>query len=430
MSTTIPPATRREIYAWAMYDFANSGYTTVVLTAVFNTYFVSVVARDFGTGTATLLWTIAMAIANGLVLLTAPLFGAIADCGANKKRFLAVATLGCVTFTATLSLAHPGSVVSSMVFVILASLFFYMGENFIAAFLPEISTPERMGRVSSTGWTIGYIGGLIVLGLCLMYVRWGQERGLSVEQYVPNTMWIVAICFAVASTPTFLWLKERAKKSPKRSTSYFRIGFFRLRDTWQHARRYQDLFRFLVALTVYYCGINTVIVLAAVYAQEVMGFNTQDTLVLILVVNVTAALGAFIFGRVQDLIGSRKTLMLTLCLWITATVLAYFSNDRSSFWLVANIVGIALGSSQSAGRALVGMFSPPARSGEFFGLWGLATKLAAVIGPLVYGFITYATHGNHRVALLSTGVFFIIGIILLMSVDEQRGIAAARESNE
>jgi len=411
-----------------MYDFANSGYTTVVLTAVFNAYFVGVVAGDGAdkSGAATLLWTVAMAITNILVLASAPVLGAIADHGAHKKRFLALTTVGCVLFTALLGFVGRGDVALAMTLVILSSLMFASGENFIAAFLPEIAEQKDMGRISGYGWSLGYLGGLLVLGLCLMYIQWAQSRGETAVQYVPVTMWITAVMFALAALPTFLWLRERARPQPLApGDNYFRIGFARVRHTLSHARHYRDLFRFLITLAVYYCGINTVIVLAAIYAQEVMGFSMQENIMLILVVNVTAAIGAFGFGLIQDRLGSVRTLAITLMVWVLALVTAYFTETRAAFWVVANLVGISLGSSQSAGRALVGQFSPPERAAEFFGLWGLAGKLAAVIGPLVYGFVTFLSHGNHRLALLSTCVFFITGLLMLFTVDERRGRAAA-----
>jgi MFS transporter, UMF1 family len=411
-----------------MYDFANSGYTTVVLTAVFNAYFVGVVAGSGldQDGSATLLWTLTMAITNMLVLASAPVLGAIADHGAHKKRFLAFTTMGCVLFTVLLGFVGPGDVVLGMVFVILATLMFASGENFIAAFLPEIADQNEMGRISGYGWSLGYLGGLLVLGLCLVYIQWAQSQGETVNEYVPVTMWITATMFALAALPTFIWLRERAVPQPLApGENYFRIGFARVRHTLAHARHYRDLFRFLVTLAVYYCGIYTVVVLAAIYAQETMGFSMQENIVLILVVNITAAVGAFLFGLVQDRLGSVRTLGATLVIWITALVLAYFIETRAGFWVVANLVGLALGSSQSAGRALVGQFSPPARSAEFFGLWGLAGKLAAVIGPLVYGSVTYLSHGNHRQALLATCGFFIAGLLLLATVDERRGRAVA-----
>jgi UMF1 family MFS transporter len=239
-------------------------------------------------------------------------------------------------------------------------------------------------------------------------------------------MLITAGAFALASAPTFLWLRERAVAQPLHSVRAALIaGFARVGETVRHARRYRDLFRFLVTLAVYYSGIYTVIVLAAVYAQEVMGFTSRDTIVLILVVNVTAAVGAFGFGLLQDRLGSVPTLALTLAVWIVALGLAYASDSRAFFWVVANLVGMALGSSQSAGRALIGLFSPPGRSAEFFGLWGLAGKLAAAVGPLSYGVVVYLTHGNQRLALVSTGAYFVAGLLLLLTVNERRGRAAA-----
>jgi len=411
-----------------MYDFANSGYTTVVLTAVFNAYFVGVVAGNGAdrSGTATLLWTVVMAITNVLVLASAPILGAIADHGAHKKRFLAFTTVGCVFFTILLGFVGRGDVALGMTLVILATLMFASGENFIAAFLPEIAEQKDMGRISGYGWSLGYLGGLLVLGMCLVYIQWAQSRGDAVTQYVPVTMWITAVMFALAALPTFIWLRERAVPQPLApGENYIRIGFARVRHTLSQARHYRDLFRFLITLAVYYCGINTVVVLAAIYAQEVMGFSMQENIMLILVVNVTAAIGALTFGLVQDRLGSVRTLAITLLVWIAALAIAYFTETRAAFWVVANLVGVALGSSQSAGRALVGQFSPPERSAEFFGLWGLAGKLAAVIGPLVYGLVTYLTHGNHRQALLSTTAFFIAGLLLLLTVNERRGRAAA-----
>lgn len=427
------PASKRERFAWCMYDFANSGFTTVVLTAVFNAYFVGVVAADLNTdqnGHATLLWAIAMAIANGLVLICAPILGAIADHSAAKKRFLIITTLGCVFFTSLLSLVGPGDIVLGMTLVILATIMFAAGENLIAAFLPEITSPDQMGRLSGYGWAIGYVGGLLTLGLCIIYIGWAQAQGFESQDFVPTTNLIVAVIFALAALPTVLWLKERAVSSESLSLrNHIKAGFHRLKHTIKHARQHQDLFRFLLTLTVYHAGINTVIVLAAIYAQEVMQFTTKDTLLLIMVVNITAAVGALIFGHVQDHIGSKISLIITLIIWVIAIGIVYSATATNTFWLAANLIGFALGASQSAGRAMVGQFAPPQRSGEFFGLWGLAIRLAAIIGPLTYGATIYLMQGNHRLAILSTLVFFILGLILLLTVNEQRGKQAALQDH-
>jgi len=420
-------ATRAEIFSWAMFDFANSGYTTVVLTAVFNTYFVSVVAGQLTDGTATLLWTVAIGLSNIIILFVAPWLGAIADYTAKKKLFLMATTVGCIAFTCSLSTVGPGDVILAMTLVCLSNLMFAAGENLIGAFLPEIAKPEDMGRISAYGWSLGYLGGMLVLGLCLIWVTEAQERGYSAESYIPMVMWIVALVFGLAALPTFLVLKERATPLTglHNALQDLKAGWRRMEQTLSRAHHYRDLFRFLASLTVYNCGIYTVIVLAAVYAQAAMGFSTRDTMLLILVVNVTAAIGAFGFGQIHDRLGAVKTLALTLVLWVVAILIAYSAETAFVFWISSNLVGIAMGSSQSAGRALVGYFTPANRQGEFFGLWGMALKLSAVVGPLTYGLTARLVEGDHRTAILSTLFFFVVGLVLLLSVDEKRGRQAA-----
>lgn len=345
--------TRRELFGWAMYDFANSGYTTVVLTAIFNAYFVGVVAGGIGgveQGTATLLWAIAISGANALVLVSAPLLGAIADHLAVKKRFLLATTMGCVICTALLALVGPGDILLAMTLVLLASVMFASGENLISAFLPEISDAEHMGRISGYGWSLGYLGGVLTLGLCFAYIRWASGHGIEESGYVPVTLLMTAVIFAVAATPTFLWLRERAVPSPLPSgISLARAGFSRLHHTLREAARFKDLFRFLVTLSLYQAGVITVVILAAVYAQEVMGFSTQQLVVLILVVNVTSSVGAFVFGFVQDKIGSRA-LTVSLGRWITAVLIAFFADEPADLWITGN---------------LVGQFTPVVYTGEF-----------------------------------------------------------------
>jgi UMF1 family MFS transporter len=396
----------------------------VVITAVFNAYFVAVVAG--GAPWATFAWTAALAVSYALIVVTAPVIGAYADVHAAKKRLLIFTTVGCVVFTAGLALVGRGELALGVALVILSNYFFGSGENLIAAFLPEIARGEAMGRVSGWGWSLGYCGGLAALGLCLAYVTHAQAQGATADEFVPVTMLITAALFAIASLPTFIFLRERAQPVVG-APDIMKSAFARLADTLGHARRHADLWRFLVCVVFYQAGIQTVVALAAVYAQEVMGFTTRDTLFLILVVNVTAAAGAFAFGHVQDRIGHVPTLVITLIGWLIAVVLAWTAESATMFWVVANLVGVCMGSSQSAGRALVGYLSPPARTAEFFGLWGLAVKLSAILGPLTYGVVTWITLGNHRFAMLVTGMFFIVGIAILSGLDTARGRAAALE---
>lgn len=417
-----------EWLAWSMYDFANSGYTTVVLTTIFNAYFVGVIAAGFNSGTATFLWTLTVAIGNALVLLSAPVVGAISDARSARKSFLLLATMGCVATTAGLGWAGEGMVPFTIGLLIISLVSFGSGEYLIAAFLPEIAPEDQMGRVSGYGWSLGYVGGLLTLGLCLGYVTWAENQGLEADHYVPVTLWITAAIFLFAALPTFLVLRERHPKTDHRPLSaYVREGFSRVQATLQHAHALKDLLRFLVSLVVFQAGISTVIVLAAIYAQEVLAFSSQELIFLIMVVNVAAAFGAFGMGHLQDRIGSRQALSLALLVWIVAVLLVLFAADKADIWLPANLIGLAMGATQSAGRALVGHFSPDTRTGEYFGLWGLATHLAMIIGPTSYGLISWATGGNQRLALISTLAFFVVGLVLLNTVDEVRGRQAAAD---
>jgi UMF1 family MFS transporter len=423
-----PGVRPREVAAWAMYDFANSGYTTVVITAVFNAYFVAVVAGN--AAWATLLWTTTLALSYAAVMATAPLIGAYADRHATKKPLLALTTVGCVACTAGLALAGPGEIALACAFIVLSNFFFSTGENLIAAFLPELARGKALGKVSGWGWGLGYVGGLVSLGASLAYVTAAQGRGETAAQFVPVTMLITAAIFLLASLPTLLVLKERAVPRPLTAGSLVAEAFGRVLDTARHAARFADLARFLVCLVCYQAGVQAVVALAAIYAEQAMGFTTKDSIMLILAVNVTAALGAIAFGQVQDRLGHVRTIALTLAGWIATVALAWWATDRPTFWLAANMAGLCLGASQSAGRALVGYLSPRDRRAEFFGLWGMAVKLSSILGPVTYGLASWLSRGDHRLAILITGAYFVAGLAVLGGVDARRGRRAALRASQ
>ena len=414
-----PGVRRRELWAWAMFDFANSGYTTVVITAVFSAYFVAGVAG--GAPWATFAWTLALSVSYAGVVLTAPWIGAWADAHARKKTGLWITTLGCVGFTAALFLAQPGALVGALLALVLSNYFFGTGENLIAAFLPELAKPRAMGRISGWGWALGYVGGLVSLGASLAYISQAQAAGQAATEFVPVTMLLTAGIFLLASLPTLLMLRERATPRPlaRRAVSA------QIRHTLQQVRRLPDLRRFLVCTVLYQAGIQAVITLAAIYASEVFKFSTQQTIVLVLVVNVTAAIGAFLFGHLQDRIGHVRAIALALAGWIVMVLLAWAAPDETMFWVAANLAGLCMGASQSAGRAMVGLLAPPAHQAEFFGLWGLAVKLASILGPLTYGISSWVTGGDHRLSLLITGSYFVLGLWALRGVQAGRGRRAA-----
>jgi UMF1 family MFS transporter len=410
-----PEVKLREVWAWSMYDFANSAYTTVVITAVFSAYFVAGVAGN--APWATFAWTAALSVSYAAILITGPLIGAWADAHAAKKPLLFATTLGCVLFTVALYFAQPGAVALALVFLIFSNYFFGAGENLIAAFLPELADSRAMGRVSGWGWSFGYLGGLAALGICLFYISNTQQ---SASRFVPVSMLITAAFFALAAVPTFLFLRERAVPQPRMENPWVRV-----KETLQHAQQYQDLRRFLLCLLFYQAGITAVVSLAAIYAEQAMKFTTQQTITLILLVNITAAVGAFGFGYLQDAVGHVRAVAITLVGWIVMVMIAGLSQSHFSFWVAANLAGLCMGSSQAAGRALVGYLAPPARLAEFFGLWGLAVKAASIFGPLTYGAVTLVFAGNHRLGIFVTGLYFVIGLLLLRRIDVERGRAAA-----
>ena len=419
-----PGVRKREVFGWAMYDFANSGYTTVVITAVFAAYFVGGIARK--AEWATFAWTAALSISYAIVMLTMPSLGAYADLRAAKKRLLLLTTIACVVTTGALALAGPGSVVLAMGLIILSNTFYSYGESLTASFLPELARPEAFGKVSGWGWSFGYLGGMLALGCSLGYVLWAQSQNISADKFVPVTMLITAVIYGAAASMTFWLLGERARPNPSAlRQGGLKASLAQLKITFKQARRFKDFMWFLACGVCYQGGVAVAITLAAIYAEQVIGFLPQETMVLIFVLNIAAAVGAFGFGYFQDKVGHKLALGITLVGWIATCVIAAITTTKGGFWYAAAIAGFCMGSSQSAGRAMAGLFAPPEQLGEFFGLWTFATRLASIIGPLSYGAITWITGGNQRIAIMSTSILFMAGLVLLLPVNVKRGREAA-----
>jgi len=424
-----PGVRKREVFGWAMYDFANSGYTTVVITAVFAAYFVGGIAGK--APWATFAWTAALSVSYAIVMLTMPSLGAYADLRAAKKKLLMLVTGACVLSTAALSLAQPGSIALAMLLIIVSNTFYSYGESLTAAFLPELARPHALGKVSGWGWGFGYFGGMLTLGICLAYVLWAQKQGMPAHEFVPVTMLVTAAIYGLASLATFRLLRERAEPNPQAlRQGGLHASLQQLGQTFRQARRYRD-FMWLMACAVFYQGgVAVAVALAAIYAEQVIGFQPQETMVLIFVLNLAAAGGAFAWGYLQDRIGHKIALGSTLVGWIATCVIAALTTTKGGFWWAAAIAGLCMGSSQSAGRAMAGMFAPRRQSAEFFGLWTFAIRAASIVGPLTYGAITWATGGNQRTAILSTAALFVIGLVLLAKVDVQRGREAAMQADD
>jgi len=303
---------RGEILAWCFFDFANSSFTTIVITIVYSVYFVRIVAG--GGGNADQLWGLGNLISQGAVLLLAPLLGAIADYSACKKRFLFLTYITCVTFTGLMFFVTPGAVWLGLILYIIANFAFSSGENLIASFLPEIAEPKDMGKISGFGWSLGYVGGLLCLVACLPFIKGGFE--LSNQMGLRMTNVVVAVFFLVAGIPTFLFVKERkVGNSLPPGESYISVGVKRIRETFEHIRRFRELFKFLIIFGIYNCGVTSVVWFASIYAIETIRLTTSELIVFFLITQVSSSLGAFVFGLVQDKLGTRNTIHITLLQW-------------------------------------------------------------------------------------------------------------------
>ncbi|MBK1717883.1 MFS transporter [Thiocystis violacea] len=432
-------APKREILGWAMFDFANSAYTLLIITVVFGDLFTRVIvgdAPDYRLGN--LLWSLALAVSYLLVVVGSPVAGAIMDYTASKKRFLFASYLLTVVSTAMLYWAEPGLIWLAMLLLILSNFAFSIGESFIASFLPDLGPPEDLGKISGFGWALGYIGGM-VSALFVLFVL-GEVSAENYERIRWVGPWTAAF-FLVAAIPTFLWVRERGR--PRRlptGMTYARLGFDRVGQTLGHLRVHRDLAVLLVAVFFSMGGIGIIITYAFIYGAQVIGWNESVRTLMFVLVQLTAAAGAFGFGYIQDRLGALRTYRITLVLWILAILLIYLTpwlavvarerfgldwEAQHIFLVVGCVAGMSLGACQSTTRTLIGLFSPLSRSAEMFGFWGLSMKLAGVFGLLAIGLLQ-ALFGL-REAMLFCVLLFVAALLVARGIDETRGRAIAAE---
>jgi UMF1 family MFS transporter len=398
------PVRRREIFGWCCYDFANSAFITVVITVVYGPYFTGVVAA--GWAGANTLWSVILSASQVVVMVFGPALGVLADVTGSKKKFLLSMMWVCSAATAALWLTGPGTVALAAGLVIVAYAAFSFGENFCASFLSELSTPANCGRISGYGWSFGYLGGLGALGLAMLV--------LSVSPDGVRWVFVVTALFMVAATlPVLLLLRER-KQPESHVARWWQLGWESVLRAARDLPQHRDLLRFFWAFLLYMSGLGAVVAFAAIYSVEVLGFTTGENLVLFASLQISSALGALAFGWWQDRVGSVNMLTAALLLWCLVAAGAYFCQTKEMFFLVGNLAGLAIGSCQAGSRAVVSLLSPRERAAEFFGFWGVFGKFAAVVGPLFMGVL--ADMFDLRVAVLSTLVFFVGGLLVLRTV--------------
>lgn len=406
------PVRQREILGWCFYDFANSAYVTVVITVVFGPFFTGVVAA--GEAASNTLWSLLLAMSQAVVIVGGPVLGVMADVTGSKKRWLLGMMWVCAAATAALWFTGPGTIWLAGALVVVSYAAFSFGENFCASFLSELSTPENAGRISSYGWGFGYFGGLGALALAMVVLQWWPDG-------VNGIFVVTAVYMLAAMLPVGLLLRER-KQPERHAGGWWRLGWESLLRSARDLPEHRELMKFFAAFLLYMSGLGAVVAFAAIYAREVLGFSTAENLWLFASLQLSSAAGALLFGWWQDRAGSINTLSVTLLLWIGVAVGAYFCTSKEMFFLVGNLAGLAIGSSQAGSRAVVSILSPRERAGEFFGFWGVFGKSSAIIGPLVMGGL--ADVFGLRVAVLSTVVFFAGGLVVLRTVRMKMAISA------
>ncbi|MGH9379238.1 MAG: MFS transporter [Thermoanaerobaculia bacterium] len=420
-----PPVRKREIFGWAMFDFANSSFTTLIVTVAYSVYFTKLVAPG---DRADLLWGVGLAVSNLLVVLLAPAVGAAADASGRKKAFLFATYLICVAGTLALWWVRPGAVVLGLILFIIADVGFALGGGLISAFLPEIATPRTMGRISGLGWGLGYFGGLA----CLMLVRPLLAGGFEADnlQGLRLTWVVTGLFFLIAGIPTFVLLRERASRRPLGGVGgAVRSAYLRIRTTGHSLRHFSELTRFLGVALLAASGLSAVIAFSAVYAERTIGFSPEELILLFIALQLTSAAGALGCGFLQDWLGGKRTIALTLLLWFGVCLSAATVTTQGAYWIVALVAGLGIGSLQSTVRAVVGLLSPPEKSGEFFGFWSMAGQIAGAVGPLAFGLISSLT-GSQRQAVVVIAMFFLASLVGLFRVSEERGRAAAEAWRE
>src|SRR5262245_11661242 len=357
-------APRREVAAWCLYDFADSAFTTLIVTVTYALYFRGVVAADKGAAASTY-WGVSIALSMALVALLAPLLGAAADFAGRKKLFLGLCAGTSIAFTALLRFVGPGDVALGMALFIFANVGYEGAHVFYNGFLTEIASDEELGRVSGYGWAVGYLGGLLALVLSLPLTRDGFGPD-AIDRY-RWTFPLVALFHLTFALPLFLFLKERAPRRPVRFAAMVREGTTRLGGTLRSVRHYPDLLRFLLAFFLYNDGVMTVISFGAIYAQHVSGFTVPQVTLRVLVMPLAASVGALGAGPLVARIGPRRAILMTLGLWCVVVVGAFLSQTVPQFFAVSVGASIGMGSTQTASRSLMAMLVPPGRSAEFFG---------------------------------------------------------------
>ena len=400
---------KKEVISWSLYDFANQPFTTIIVTFVYGAFFTEYIAADKQTGT--LLWSSAIAVTAVVVSVLSPILGALADKGGYRKLFLMFFTWVCVIFSILLYFPVAGDVYFALSLFVVANVAFEMGSVFCNSYLPDLSKKDNIGKISGFGWGLGFVGGLSALFLSLHLFPTLDSEGIR------RINILVGVWFLIFSIPTFLFVKDR--KSEKLQKRHIINSFKSLKNTFNEVVKYKTILKFLVARLFFNDGLVTIFSLGGIYAMGTLNFSFDEVLILGIVLNVAAGIGSFVFGYLEDEIGVKNVINISLLVLIFSTLLAYFapetSNPKQMFWVAGVFIGLMVGPNQSCSRSLMAQLIPSKKQNEFFGFFALTGKATSFLGPLLFGII--AKFYSQQLALWVVILFFIIGLFLFNRIN-------------
>ena len=416
---------RQARHAWYYYDFGNSAYAAVILLAVFSAYFKNVVV---GGAEGTRLWGWSVGIAAIVVAIISPILGAIADSSRSKKLFLFIFTSISVIFTALLFFVRAGDVVMAMVFFILAEIGYRGAQVFYDALLVDVSTPETIGYISGKGWAIGMLGGIATLLIAVVPMQ------LIGNDFIPYTFLLTALIFALSSLPTFFKVKELSPVVPiPDGETLLSVSFKHLAKTFKDIRNYKEFLRYMVAFLIYNDGIMMLMDFAAIIGGTLFGLNQVQLIIFVIIIHITGALGALVFGKVSDTKSSKRAVIFSLLILIAALAGLFFIKDMIGFFVIGAFAGFSLSGAQAVSRTMVSQLAPESKTTEFYGFLSVAGRTSTFVGPFVFGAMSYNMHnyyvkqGMAELAAEQAGqywgigsilAFLVIGLLILLTVRE------------
>lgn len=420
------PSSLRTIVAWTLYDFANSAFAAIALATVYPAYYANRVV-DNTTGRGDFLWGSAISTAMIIGALTSPLLGGVADHAGARKRFFIGFTVVCVAATALMATVRPGMVLWGWVLAVVGVVTYEAGIVYYNSYLPRIAPPDQLGRVSAAGFAVGYAGSLVAFLAAYPFAVVDAFWGCFLS---------AAALFAVTSLPSFIVLPADQRHPMSMGVAAARgarLTLTTLREILTSPERVH-MRRFLGSYLIYEDGVNTVVTFAGVFAAKTLGFSFKEIILLFMLVQITALVGSALWARPTDLRGPRFVVRVTLVQWAAVTVLAFFVQAKWHFWVVAVLAGTGLGAVQAASRTFMATLIPPEREAEFFGFYSLVGKTGAVLGPVVFGLVSWLLSGNQRAAIVAVGLFFVVGFVLLGRVaaggpTSRSGAATARAAS-